>query len=737
MSALELVVVTGAVDVRRFAVREAVGEPWVIDVVARHLDPSLDLGLITGQKATFRIESELSGARVPERRWAGICRYAALEQAEPTGLSTYRFEIVPELWLLTQRRDYRIFQHLPANIVAAQVTARLHQEPPVFALDQNAHPPLPFKVQYGESDYTFFCRVLEEEGIAFTFPEDDKGRSRLTLGDRLHAGAPRAPIAYEAKPTRVADHEAVTEVRFGEDVRPGAYTLRDFDMRAPGFTFLTEAKRAPAPESQYEQYQYRPGRDLIEIVQDPPPPTNTPAADDPRVVRHDLSRGQVLAQQGLDAERAGKRAIAYRTNVLDLWPGRVFHVTSHPHPALGDATPLLAVELTIEGARDEVWTVRGRAVFADVPYRPPVRARRPRARVQSATVVGPIGEDIHTDEFGRARVQFAWDRYGTSDARSSCWIRVSQEWAGPGHGMLMLPRVGQEVLVDFLQGDPEQPVIVGRVFDVTNPPIEKLPDHATRSAWESRSTPDSAGFNELMLEDLKGRELVYAQAQRDARRLVKQDDTSTIVRDRRKTVVGRELEWTIGDRMQETKGRRIELTERTRTTWIDGVRKDRVDHRDVDRIEGEQALFTLLDHHFIDHGVERELVEEHGHLDIGGERPESVGGTDSLTVGKALTESVGAYSVIAVPPDGWIHHIGDTKIVIEAGAEVTVKESGGSFIDISGGSVFIVGPHVWINDTGSPADLDPPGPRRPDRPETAAVMDPGKAEAHRWVNGLI
>lgn len=392
-------------------------------------------------------------------------------------------------------------------------------------------------------------------------------------------------------------------------------------------------------------------------------------------------------------------------------------IPGHPHPSLTDTTRLLAVELSIEGAVDETWTIRGRAVVADVPYRPPQRTPRPRARVQSATVVGPIGEDIHTDEFGRARVQFAWDRYGRADERSSCWIRVSQGWAGPGHGMLMLPRVGQEVLVDFLQGDPEQPVIVGRVFNVLNPHIEKLPDRATRSAWQSRSTPDSAGFNNLLFEDEKGSELVAAQAERDARRLVKQDDTSTIVHDRKKTVVGRELETTVGDRMQETKGDRIELTERTRTTWIDGVRRDRVYHRDVERIEGQQGVWTGGDHHSIVAHVERELVEEHGHLFIGAQRPESVGGTDSLTVGRALNESVGSYSVWAVPPYGWIHNIANKKIVIEAGAQVTVKESGGSFIDISGGNVYIVGPHVWINDEGAPEDLPPPGPRPPDRPE--------------------
>ncbi len=730
MTTLALIVATGPLDVRRFVIREAVSEPWVVDVVALSPDPSLDLFAIIGRAATFRIESALEGARVPERRWEGVCRHAVLVQAEPTGLSTYRFEIVAALWLLTQRSDNRIFQHLRAHELAALVASRWLVESAAFAVDASAHPPLPFKVQYDESDYAFFSRVLEEEGIAFTFPPDDQGQPHLTLGDRLHAGPPREPIAYEAKPTHIADQEAISEVRFADEVRPGAFTLRDHDLRAPGFPLFAEAKNAPAPEDRLEQYLYRPGRFLQEIVHDPagpPPATGTPAADDPRIVRHDLDRGKALAREGLDAARAGKRAIAYRTNVIDLWPGRVFHLAGHPHPALADATPLLAVELTIAGARDDVWTVRGRAVLADVPYRPPVRTPRPRARSQSAIVVGPIGEDIHTDEFGRVRVQFPWERSGFGDARASCWIRVSQGWAGPGQGMLMLPRVGQEVIVDFLDGDPEQPVVVGRLFNVANPPVERLPERATRSVWKSRSTADSAGFDALTMEDRKGSELFVVQAEKDSRRLVKQDDTSTTVRDRKKTVVGRELDWTFGNRIQETYSRWIELTERTHTVWIDGIQRDRVDHRDVDRIEGEEALFTAIDHHFINHGVERELIEEHAHLFIGGARPEFVGGNDSLTVGRALNEEVGSYSVAATAPDGWIHKVGGTKIVVAAGAEVTVKAGGGSFVDISGGSVFIVGPHVWINDSGAPGDLDPPGPARPERPEVAVVMDPGKA----------
>jgi type VI secretion system secreted protein VgrG len=155
-----------------------------------------------------------------------------------------------------------------------------------------------------------------------------------------------------------------------------------------------------------------------------------------------------------------------------------------------------------------------------------MRTSKPIVRgVQSAVVVGPAGEEIHTDEFGRVRVQFHWDREGKYDDNSSCWMRVSQGWAGSGYGMIVIPRIGQEVLVGFFEGDPDQPVIIGRVYNNTARVPYKLPDHKTKSTWKSDSSPNSDGFNEIMFEDAKGKELVYVQAQKDLQKLVKNNET--------------------------------------------------------------------------------------------------------------------------------------------------------------------------------------------------------------------
>ena len=230
----------------------------------------------------------------------------------------------------------------------------------------------------------------------------------------------------------------------------------------------------------------------------------------------------------LGGTRVDRRTVSFDTNTIDLWPGQVFCMDKHPHAELTDETKLLVTEFSVEGTPGGEWSMSGQAAFTDAPYRPPQRTLKPRVEgVQSAQVVGPQGQEIHTDEFGRVRVQFPWDREGKHDDGSSCWIRVSQGWAGTGYGMIVIPRIGQEVMVGFLEGDPDQPIIVGRVYNAKQAVPYKLPEHKTRSTWKSDSSLGSGGFNEIMFEDIKGQELVWEQAQKNRRRLVKNDETIT------------------------------------------------------------------------------------------------------------------------------------------------------------------------------------------------------------------
>jgi type VI secretion system secreted protein VgrG len=627
-----------SLSVRRLAVHDAVSELFVASVWARSPRPDIDIESIVGKSASLRILARAQDTNA--RLWQGVCCFMEQVQAEPTGLSTYFLRIVPQLWLTTQRRGHRIYQHLSIPDIVGALLGEWGIAP-AWQLS-GSYPKLEYKVQYGESDYAFVSRLLEEAGIAFSFPDEGGSGTKLTLGDQLHAGPPRPgpPIPYTDNPNQTAQKEYVQHVRLGHEVRPGASTYRDYDFRNPPYPLFGKATpKAPAPEDAYEQYRYDPGAFLVESAGG-----GTPFADDKGVYRRDEKYGTDLSTRVLGAIRADKRHVRFDANVVDLWAGRVFSIDQHPHPEL--AQKLLVTEFDVAVAVDEEWHITGRAYFADpaTPYRPPLKTPKPTCyALQSATVVGPPGEEIHTDELGRVRVQFPWDREGHYDDDSSCWMRVSQGWAGASYSMFTLPRVGQEVLVAFLDGDPDVPIVAGRVHNANEPVPYKLPDNKTVSTWKSSSSPGGGGYNEIKYEDKAGLELVYVQAQRDLNQLVKRDEVERTLRNKLTTVAG------------------------TEDVVVKGERKAHV------------------------------LSADHLHVEM--DRMEKVDGTVSLTIGVDQQEKVGENHALEAGQQ--IHVKAGTTMVVEAGARLTLKGPGG-FIDIHAAGIDIVGLVVKINSGGSP-----------------------------------
>jgi type VI secretion system secreted protein VgrG len=723
MPLLELSFASGedSLSVRRFSVHEGISSLFQASIWAVSSNQSLDLEALVGKTAGLRAQSSsrlLGGAR----SWTGVCSHIEQVQAEPTGLSTYRLRIVPTLWLLTQRRSYRIFQHLSIPDIIDRLLAEWSVEP-TWRIDRGRYLKLEYKVQYGETDYRFLSRLLEEAGIAFTFPAD-AGESKLTLGDTLHQNEPRGapPIHYVDNPNESAENEFVTQIRLSHEVRPGAHTLRDYDFRNPGFALFGEAPKAASPEDRYEQYHYQPGSFLVETGRG----GGTPVADDKGVARYDQRSGQERAERALAGERADKRSVSFETNAVDLAPGVVFSIGNHPHSELADDKKLLVTGFAIEGSPEGHWTMSGQAVFAADPYRPAKKTPKPQVSgVQSATVVGPAGQEIHTDEFGRVRVQFPWDREGRSDDGSSSWIRVSQGWAGTGYGMITLPRIGQEVLIGFLEGDPDQPVVVGRVFNATAQVPYKLPDHKTRSTWKSDSSMGSNGFNEIMFEDLKGKELVYVQAEKNLRKLVKNDETITVGNNRQKLVVNNELETTGGSRTEVTRANRTEITRENRTTTIGGDRKKVVQGDEVEKTDGKLTILVGQDQDIVIKQVKRERVEEDSHLLVKGERREKVDLSQSLIVGKDRQERVGEHHALEAGKE--IHLKAGTALVIEAVRDLTLKGPGG-FIRIDAGGVTIQGALVKINSGGSAGSGSGSSPEEPEEAAEAEIEEPEAPE---------
>ncbi|XXX80122.1 type VI secretion system tip protein TssI/VgrG [Sorangium sp. So ce134] len=726
MSRLELSFASGeqSLSVKRFSVQEAISGLFTVSVWAHSPSPHLDLECLVGEPAALRLDgaAELlayGGVRV----WSGVCSYMEQVQAVEAlpgapAVSTYYLRIVPRLWLLTQRRNYRIYQHVAIPDIVDKLLAEWSLSPS-WNIDRGTYPKLEYKVQYGESDYAFLSRLLEEAGIAFTLPDDEAGRT-VALGDKLHLGAMRAglPLQYVDNPTLAVDRELVTHVRLSHEVRPGAHTIRDHDFRRPAFPLFGEAPKSPAPEDRYEQYHYEPGGFLVETGK----PGDMPVADDKGTARYDQPFGHGRAERRLLGERVGRQAVYFETNVVDLWPGMRFLIDNHPQAALGRA--LLVSEFSLEGSPDGEWHLSGHAVFCDVPYRPPQRTPKPKiSGLQSATVVGPNKQEIHTDEFGRVRVQFPWDREGKHDDASSCWIRVSQGWAGTGYGMIAIPRIGHEVLVGFLNGDPDQPIIVGRVFNATQRVPYKLPEHKTRSTWKSDSSPGSNGFNEIMFEDLKGKELMYVQAQKNLRKLVKNDETITIGNNRQKLVVMNETETTGANRTVTTGANRTEITGANRTQITGGNSEKLVRGDEVEKTDGNLTLYVGQDQDIVVRQVKRERVDGDSHLRVKGKRNQKVDGNQSLIVGGDRHETVGSSYALNVGQE--IHLKAGSALVIEAAQDLTIKGPGG-FIRIDAGGITIKGTLVRINSGGSAGSGSGASPEAPEDAVEAVVDEPAR-----------
>lgn len=502
--------------------------PFEITLLAVSPHGDIDFESVIGQEATLQIEAGPSQALGRFRAWQGLCSHFELLQAEATGLSTYSIRIVPRLWLLSQRQNRRVFQHLSVPEIAQEILKEWQIEP-VLRIDPAAYPKLPYRVQYDESDLSFISRLLEEAGVSYLFEYDQKSGSQLIFSDKPHAreATVATPLQFHDAPNDGARVAYVTRVTARRELRPGALAVRDYDFKKRAdYELIGKATLTDNPksvEARFEQFHYRPGRFLMESAEG--------------AVSASERFGVTQADVGLEAERAQREYVGFETNLSDLSPGSVFSMTGHPRSAL--AEPLLVTDFTMSGAEGAEWSISGRAVRTSIPYRPLRTTPKPRARgVESAVVVGPSGEEIHVDEHGRVKVQFHWDRYGKSDDQSSCWVRVSQGWAGAGYGMIVLPRVGQEVTVAFFDGNPDEPVVIGRVFNTANAVPYKLPEHKTRSTWKSVSTPGGDGYNELMFEDKKGAELVKIHAARDFQKTINNNEMELTGKNRTITVGG-------------------------------------------------------------------------------------------------------------------------------------------------------------------------------------------------------
>jgi type VI secretion system secreted protein VgrG len=544
---LELVGADDHFDVREFSLEDGLSSLFSIDLVALSENPAVDFETVVGKAATFRVkvrEGMYGGAGAP--CWSGIVSEIHQLRSEETGLSTYHLTVVPRLWLLTQRTNCRVFQQMTDLEVVRALLGEWGITPTVET--SRAYKTRKYRVQYQETDHAFISRLLEAAGITYFFRRGPDG-STLVLHDGPERGEKREhPLEHLNQPQGRGLH--ATGFRASRTVRSGKVTLADHDLRLANTPLLSQTQASThETEAALEQFIYTPGAFRFGNKG----PKDTPHADDRGRTRTDPEEGQRLADQAAHAGTARAKRFSFDSNALDLAAGSVLDVSGHAVAEREGA--LLLTRVGFSGTSDSAPHVSASAAAISTPFRPEAVTPTPAIHgVECATVVGPSGETIHTDEFGRVRVQFHWDRYGKMDEQSSCWVPVNQPWAGQAQGALNLPRIGQEVIVGFLAGNPEEPIIVGRLFtNLLRPPFP-LPQNKTQNGFHSASVPATGGYNELMFEDKAGSELIRQRAERDFSTRVNRNHDLSIGNDRAAHVEANDKEQVDGNQKHDVGG---------------------------------------------------------------------------------------------------------------------------------------------------------------------------------------
>ena len=433
-------------------------------------------------------------------------------------LRSYRAEVVPWFWFLTQTSDSKIFQNKDIRQIASEVFADNGFNDFEFRLF-GQHPVREYCVQYQESDFTFLSRLFEEEGIYYFFKhEADKHTMILSDHDIGTNVCEEGKVSYRSSGL---SEDAIFAWSHQHEFRTGRLVHRDYDFTKPADRMQTFDKAmmdVPGVE-RFEQFTY-PGRYQSKLLGEP-------------LIRLRTEHNEALHDQ-----------VFGKSHCRSFRSGHKFELVRHDDPAQElDTYLLVSVQHRAEDysytSRDE--ESRGyENEFVCMPasrvYRPPLKTGWPKMLgPQHAKVVGPEGEEIYTDEYGRVKIQFPWDRYGQNNENSSCWVRVSHQWAGRNWGSIYIPRIGQEVIVDFYDGNPDRPIITGRVYNAEQMPPNSLPANKTRSTIRSK-THKGKGFNELSFEDEAGNEFIYIHAQKNMEiqvqnshhKRVEYDDTATI-----------------------------------------------------------------------------------------------------------------------------------------------------------------------------------------------------------------
>lgn len=523
-----------ALVIRGLEGREAISElfRFELDAVFEHTNEQVAFDRLLGQKVTveFRHGDNL--------RYVNGIVVGVTQRARNFDFTFYRLEVVPTVWLLTRRAQSRIFQKKTVPDILKEVLQGLDVS---YEL-QGAYPQRDYCVQYRETDFAFASRLMEEEGIFYFFKHSSNSH-KMVIADAPQAH-PQVPfgsrLIYEEVEGAEREEERIKGWEKAQELRSGVYSTWDYHFKTPAKNF--EARQATQDSVTVGKAEHKlkiAGSDKLELYEYP-----GGSAGDLDGEAAAFSDNQRRVKIRMQQEALPSMLLRGRSMHRGLSAGHTFELTRHfsddgKYVLTGVEHSAVQPLPSEEGDQSFRYENRFTTIPAALPFRPPRVTPQPSIRgVQTATVVGPAGEEIFCDKFGRIKVQFHWDREGKNDAQSSCWVRVATHWAGKQWGAVHIPRIGQEVVVDFIEGDVDQPLVVGSVYTAGMMVPYALPDNQTQSGVKSRSSkggsPDN--YNEFRFEDKKGSEQILMHAEKDLLTEVENDETRTVGHDRTTTI---------------------------------------------------------------------------------------------------------------------------------------------------------------------------------------------------------
>ncbi|MEP6872838.1 MAG: type VI secretion system tip protein VgrG [Burkholderiales bacterium] len=656
------------VGVLRFSAMSAVeelGRLFDYSLVALSEKNDIDPNTLLGKRVSVALERSDRTLR----QFNGVVTSCGLDGAKGR-LFAYSLRLRPWLWLLTRRADTRIFQKQSVPEIIKKVFEPYSTDYEIKL--QGTYAPLDYCVQYRETDFNFVSRLMEQEGIYYFF-KHTADQHMMVIADRASVHVPvagHAEFRYRAQSLGAVEFECINDWRFSHEIQPGKVTLRDHDFEAPSKTLEVQAEQSRSHVANKGEFYDQPGEYLTD-------------AD-----------GKRYAQIRLEELQARHNTASGYGTMTALTIGHRFTLAEHPRKDQNREHIVVSSRIDMSRTGDEAgvnggasYTCHFTALDSREVFRPQRVTPKPVvAGPQTAVVVGPAGEEIYTDEHGRVKVQFHWDRLGKKDAESSCWMRVAQPSAGKGWGAMALPRIGHEVVVVFLEGDPDQPIITGSVYNGENLPPYVLPDNATVSSLKSRSSKGAAAsnFNELRFEDKKGSEYVWFQSEKDHFHLVKNDVVQDIGHDELVTIAN--------DRNEKVGGSHLLAVAKDVKHKIGGSMNVEV---------GTDLLFKAGG----DYGLKAAK-------DISNDAGTAV----SFKAGTDVHIKAGMNAAVEAGMNA--HVKGGMNVVIEAGLMLTLK-AGGNSVVIGPAGVSITGsPLVMINSGGGAGSGDGASPVAPTAPES-------------------